>query len=98
MKKVFIIATLMLGLSYTSNAQQKSTAPAQTQQSDHRTDAEKLESYKAHLKALDEKEAWIRSIPSEVKIAQEQGWFEKAATTRKELKAKIAELENKTKK
>ena len=97
MKKVFILVALVLSISYSANAQQKNTAPAKTQQVDNRTDAEKLKAYKDHLKALDTKEEWIRSRPEEVKIANEQGWFEKAAKTRKELKAKIAELENKNK-
>jgi hypothetical protein len=97
MKKVFILVALVLSISYNANAQQKQTTPAQTEQVDNRTDAEKLAAYKAHLNALDTKEEWIRSKPEEVNIANEQGWFEQAAKTRKELKAKIAEIENKNK-
>jgi len=97
MKKVLILVALVLSVSYNANAQQRQTSPVKTQQVDNRTDAEKLAGYKDLLKALDTKEAWIRSNPEEVKIANEQGWFENAAKTRKELKAKIAEIENKNK-
>ncbi len=97
MKKVLILVALVLSVSYNANAQQKQTTPVKTEQVDNRTDAEKLAGYKDLLKALDTKEAWIRSNPEEVKIANEQGWFENAAKTRKDLKAKIAEIENKTK-
>lgn len=97
MKKIFILVALVLSISYTANAQQKQTTPVKTEQADNRTDAEKLAAYKDLLKALNTKEEWIRSKPEEVKIANEQGWFEKAAKTRKELKAKIAEIENKNK-
>lgn len=47
------------------------------------------------LNALDQKEAWIRNNPEELKIAQENGWFEKAEATRKELRERIQKLENK---
>ncbi|MGV6860384.1 MAG: hypothetical protein ACWA41_01355 [Putridiphycobacter sp.] len=96
MKKVLILAALVLSVSYSANAQLKNNT-VKTQPVDNRTDAEKIQAYKDHLKALDTKEEWIRSNPEEMKIAQEQGWFENAARTRKELKAKIAELENKSK-
>lgn len=97
MKKIFILVALVLSVSYTANAQQKQTTPVKNEQVDNRTDAEKLAAYKDLLKALNTKEEWIRSKPEEVKIANEQGWFVKAAKTRKELKAKIAEIENKNK-
>lgn len=45
-----------------------------------------------HLEALDGKEAWIKENPEELKIANENGWFEKADKTRVELKARIKEL------
>ncbi len=97
MKKVFILVALVLSISYSANAQQKNTAPAKTQQVDNRTDAEKLKAYKYQLKAFDDKEARIRSNPEEMKIAKEQGWFEAVNKKRAELKAKIAEIENKNK-
>jgi uncharacterized protein YcfL len=95
MKKLFILVVLIMCASFSSNAQQKTTTTQKTVQVDTKTDAEKLAAYKAHLKALDTKEEWIRSNPEEIRIANEQGWFEKAAATRKDLKAKIAEIENK---
>jgi len=97
MKKVLILVALVLSVSYNANAQQRQTSPIKTQQVDNRTDAEKLAGYKYQLKAYDDKEAWIRSNPEEMKIAEEQGWFEAVEKMRKELKAKIAEIENKNK-
>ena len=95
MKKVIILAAFIVGISYSAEAQLKTNNSTQVEKVDHRTDAEKLVAYKSHLEALDTKEAWIRSNPEELKIAKEQGWFVNADKTRKELKAQIAEIENK---
>ena len=97
MKKVIIIAALFVGVSHTASAQLKNNPTAKTEKVDNRTDEQKIADYKYHIKALDEKEEWIRNNPEELKIAKEQGWFEFAAKTRKELRAQIAELENKKK-
>jgi len=97
MKKVIIIAALILGVSYTAGAQQQSNPTTPVEKVDNRTDEEKLLAYRSHLEALDTKEEWIRSNPEETQIANEQGWFVKAAKTRKELKASIAAIENKKK-
>jgi len=97
MKKVLIIAVLLIGVSQSVNAQLKTNPTEKTEKVDNRTDEQKITDYKYHIKALDEKEDWIRSNPDELKIAKEQGWFEFAAKTRKELRAQIAELENKKK-
>jgi len=97
MKKVLIIAVLLIGVSNSAEAQLKTNPTATTQKVDNRTDEQKIADYKYHIKALNEKEEWIRNNPEELKIAQEQGWFEFAAKTRKELRAQIAELENKKK-
>lgn len=61
------------------------------------TEAEKQEllAKRNLLTSLDKKEAWIRSNPEEMKIAQENGWFEKAAKTRAEVRKRIKELESK---
>lgn len=97
MKKVIIIAAFIVGVSHTAEAQQHTNPTTTVEKVDNRTDEEKLLAYRSHLDALDTKEEWIRSNPEETKIANEQGWFVKAAQTRKELKAKIAEIENKKK-
>lgn len=98
MKKVIFIAALVFGMSSFSIAQEKmNNTTSKTVKVDNRTDAEKITSYKYHLKSLDQKEEWIRSNPEEYKIALEEGWFENAAKTRKELKVQIAEIENKSK-
>jgi uncharacterized membrane-anchored protein len=97
MKKVIIIAAIIAGVSCTAKAQQQINPKSIVEKVDNRSDEEKLEAYKSHLEALDTKEEWIRSNSEETKIANEQGWFINAAQTRKELKAKIAIIENKKK-
>lgn len=96
MKKLLVLTGFFLLIGSTTVFSQEKT-PSQTgiQKQDTRTNEEKIASYKYHLKALDEKEAYIRSNPEEYKIAVEQGWFEKADKTRQELKAQIEELESK---
>ena len=97
MKKIIFIAAFIVGVSYTAEAQPQKNPTTTVEKVDNRSDEEKLLAYKSHLDALDTKEEWIRSNPEETKIANEQGWFVKAAQTRKELKAQIAEIENKKK-
>lgn len=98
MKKVIIIAAMIFGVSSISFAQEKvNNSAVKTVKVDNRTDAEKIASCKYQIASLDKKEEWIRSNPEEYKIALEQGWFENAAKTRKELKSQIAEIENKNK-
>jgi len=58
------------------------------------TKEQEIQACKDQLEALDTKEAYIRSNPEELKIAQENGWFEKADETRAKLNARIKELEN----
>jgi hypothetical protein len=96
MKKVILLLTFIAGVAYTADAQLKKTSTP-VEKVDNRSDEEKLLAYKSHLEALDIKEQWILSNAAETKIANEQGWFIKAAETRKELKAEIAKIENKTK-
>lgn len=55
---------------------------------------EEIQQCKDLLHALDTKEAWIRSNPEELKIAEETGWFEDAAETRAKLQDRIKELES----
>ncbi len=97
MKKVIIIAAFIVGVSYTAGAQENTNPTTTVEKVDNRTDEQKLSAYRSHLEALDTKEEWIRSNPEETQIANEQGWFVKAAKTRKELKASIAAIENKKK-
>jgi hypothetical protein len=95
MKKVIILAAFIVGISYSAEAQLKTNNTSKVEKVDDKTDAEKLTAYKDLLKALDTKEAWIRSNPEELKIAKEQGWFVKAENTRKDVQAKVAQIENK---
>lgn len=98
MKRLFI-TTLLLGSFVFGYSQQGVTNQKNksTEVNGRLTDAEKkeLQAKKSHLAALDKKEAWIRSNPEELKLAQEQGWFKNAEKTRVELRKRIKELENK---
>lgn len=54
--------------------------------------AEEISRCEATLKALDQKEAWLRSNPNELEIALENNWFKNANETRATLNARIKEL------
>ena len=96
MNKVIILAAFIFGMSHTVDAQLKTNTSSTTQVLTPK-DQQKLTALKSHLNALDSKEAWLRSDPKELEIANKNGWFTNAARVRKELKADINILENKTK-
>lgn len=96
MNKIIILAAFLLGMSNTVEAQLRTNSNTTTTAVTE-DDKQKLISYKSLLEALDTKEAWIRSNPEELKIANEQGWFTKTEATRKDILEKIALIENKTK-
>jgi len=96
MNKVIILAAFIFGMSNIAEAQLR-TNPNTTTKVVNEDDKQKLVSYKSLLKALDTKEAWIRSNPEELKLANKNGWFVNAEKTRKDVLAKIALIENKTK-
>jgi predicted metal-dependent hydrolase len=96
MNKIIILAAFILGMSHTVDAQLRTNSNTTTTVVSE-DDKQSLTSLKSLLAALDTKEAWIRSNPEELKIANEQGWFTKAEATRKDVLAKIALIENKTK-
>lgn len=52
-------------------------------------DVDQCESY---LKSLDQKEQSIKADKEEYELALKEGWFEKAAEERKEVKARLEEL------
>lgn len=83
-------------MSHTVDAQLRTNSNATTKVVNE-DDKQKLIAHKSLLAALDTKEAWIRSNPEELKMANENGWFINANNTRKEVLAKIALIENKTK-
>lgn len=62
------------------------------------TPAEELESCETQLDALIKKEAYIRSNPEELKLAEENGWFTDAAITKATLEKRINELKIQLKK
>jgi hypothetical protein len=97
MNKVIILAAFIFGMSHTSEAQLRTNSNTTTTKVVTEDDKQKLTAHKSLLEALDTKEAWIRSNPEEFKIATKNGWFIDADKTRKELNAKIAVTENKTK-
>lgn len=96
MNKLIILAAFIFGMSHTSEAQLR-TNSTKTTKVVSEDDKQKLIAYRSLLDALDSKEAWIRSNPEELKMANEQGWFINADNTRKDVLRKIALIENKTK-
>jgi len=96
MNKLIILAAFIFGMSNIAEAQLR-TNPNVTTKVVNEDDKQKLVSYKSLLEALDTKEAWIRSNPEELKLANKNGWFVNAEKTRKDILAKIALIENKTK-
>jgi hypothetical protein len=57
-----------------------------------KTPEQELKSCEVQLDALNKKEAYLRSNPAEMKVAEENGWFKDAAITRATLEARIKEL------
>jgi len=104
MKKVIISLSLILGSGILGYAQETTTpSKMRIYRMENTTPAvktelskeEEIQNCKNHLEALDKKEAWIRSNPEELKLANENGWFDQAAATRATLLARIKELESK---
>jgi len=99
MKKIIGISVLLLSVCTFGNAQEvneeKSTLKIyRVEKTEQLTKEQEIQNCKDHITALDQKEAWIRSNPEELKIATENGWFEEAAATRARLLARIKELES----
>jgi hypothetical protein len=57
-----------------------------------KTPEQELKSCENQLEALNKKEAYLRSNPAEMKVAEENGWFKDADQTRATLEARIKEL------
>ena len=57
-----------------------------------KTPEQELKSCENQLDALNKKEAYLRSNPAEMKVAEDNGWFKDAAQTRATLEARIKEL------
>ena len=57
------------------------------------TASDRIKEIEAHLEAIERKEAFIKEDPKEIKIAEEENWFEKMETLKKELRAEKAALE-----
>lgn len=99
MKKVALLIFVLAGISFNGVAQeQKENTPeriklypvTKTQRAE--TPEQEIARLENHLVALDEKESWIRSNPEELQKANENGWFEDANQSRKEIKARLIEL------
>jgi len=98
MKKILLSIVLIGSVSIgISQENLKPNNQTQTEINGRLTEAEKqeLQSKRGLLTSLDKKEAWIRSNPEELAIATENGWFTNAEKTRKEIRQRIKELENK---
>lgn len=105
MKKVFLSVSI-LGFSLLGFSQQETGTVTKSESSTMKiyrmeptgktstelSREEEVKQCKDHLAALDSKEAWIRSNPEELKVAEETGWFEDAAETRAKLHARLKEL------
>ena len=110
MKKfIFIICTLFLtGNLFGQETQPRperikivkggESVPVKTVAKPKLTPAQELESCQTQLEALNKKEEYIRATPSELKLAEENGWFVDAAMTRAQLEKRIAELKLELKK
>jgi hypothetical protein len=98
MKRLFI-SVLLLGAISVGFSQEKSNVntknPAELNGRLTEGERKELQAKRDLLKALDKKEAWIKSNPEELKIAEENGWFTQAEKTRVEVRKRIKELENK---
>jgi hypothetical protein len=108
MKKLTILGLLFFGFASQADAQEvkvKKTeritlvksGPSEpvakkNQTNSLKSDAEQIAGYEAVIKAIDQKEAWIKANPEELKLAQENGWFKEADATRAALKNKIQAL------
>jgi len=106
MKQIFLTVSFLLVVGATSFSQQSSTkvssmkvykmeSTPSTAQKVEMTKEEEIAYCKGVIEALDQKEAWIRSNPEELKLATENGWFVNADATRASLLARIKELESK---
>ena len=56
------------------------------------TPAKELANAENLLNAINKKEVYIRNNPEELKLANENGWFEKTAVTKAKLQKRIKEL------
>ncbi|MBK9192193.1 MAG: hypothetical protein IPM77_12155 [Crocinitomicaceae bacterium] len=103
MKQVILTTSLFLAMGAAGFAQEKKVSTMKIYRVESKTPEQKTELTKEEelkkcydlLEALDVKEAWIRSNPEELKVAEESGWFEDAAKTRADVNARIKELESK---
>lgn len=110
MKKVIFIlcATLMTTSLFGQEGHPRSerikivkggeSIPVKSSTKPKQSPAQELESCEAQLEALNKKEAYIRSTPSELKVAEDNGWFIDSAITRAQLEKRIDELKIELKK
>jgi hypothetical protein len=99
MKKVALLTLVFVGISFSGISQEKKEVkperiklyPSQ-HQSTIETPEQEITRLEQHLAALDEKEAWIKSNPEELKTATENDWFDQTEKTRKEIRTRLIEL------
>jgi len=100
MKKITMIAVLLLGTAFAANAQSDKKKPERIKlvPSTHATTKvevskeEQIKQCEDQIEALNAKEAIILEDAEQTKVAKESKWFENADKQRAELKAKIVEL------
>ncbi|MBD3638769.1 MAG: hypothetical protein HUJ25_15555 [Crocinitomicaceae bacterium] len=102
MKSITLFVLVFLGISVTSYSQENNTSKPErvelypyTPSSNTITPEQEIANCEAQIEALDTKEAKIRESEEQIKIAEENGWFEQAEKNRQELQARIKELKSK---
>jgi len=106
MKQIILTVSFLLVVGAVSYGQQTATqvstmkvykmeSTPSTEQKVEMTKEEEIAYCKGMIEALDQKEAWIRSNPEELKLATENGWFVNANATRTQMLARIKQLESK---
>ena len=103
MKRIILAASFLLVIGTTGFGQQNNTqvspmkvykmeSTVAPEQKVEMTKEEEIAYCEGVINALDQKEAWIRSNPEELKLATENGWFVNANATREKMGARIIEL------
>lgn len=96
MKKLTLVGALIFTAAISSNAQENKNQNQPMKiisvEKEQITPEQEIKNCQSQIDALDKKEAWIRSNPEELAIAQDTNWFENADKTRADLRKRIAEL------
>lgn len=96
MKKTILVGALIFTAAISGSAQEKNNQNQPMKiisvEKKQVTPEQEIKNCQSQIDALDKKEAWIRSNPEEMKIANETNWFVNADKTRDDLRKRISEL------